>query len=151
MVKCLVRKEIAEGLAIIAAAVDSGSDPRQLAREIVEYLRGIMLIQVGSGNALTLTADALAEMKERAGQFSREQLLQAIRLFNQAAFELRASANPTLPLEIALVEATLEKTTSAPATVSPPSTYTHAPIRPPEPVRPAAEKRVVPPKRIPLK
>lgn len=151
LVKCLVRKEIAEGLAIIAAAVDSGSDPRQLAREIVEYLRGIMLIQVGSGNALTLTADALAEMKERAGQFSREQLLQAIRLFNQAAFELRASANPTLPLEIALVEATLEKTTAAPATVSPPSTSTHAPVRPPEPVRPAAEKRVVPPKRIPLK
>lgn len=151
LVKRMAGKDLAEGLSVIAGAVDSGSDPRQLAREIVEYLRGVMLIQVGSGNALTLTADAQAEMSERASQFSRERLVRAIRLFNQAAFELRVSANPTLPLEIALVEATLEETHTTGADILPPQTSVPPPVRTAEAAKPAAEKRVVPPKRVPLK
>lgn len=104
----LATNDVSGGLAAIAAAVDNGADTRQLAREIVEYLRALLLIQVGSASALTLTADAMAEMTERAGQFTQERLLRAIRLFSQAAVDLRLSANPTLPLEIALVEATME-------------------------------------------
>ncbi len=105
----LMEKDVAGGLAIIAKAVDSGADPRQLAREIVEYLRALMLMQAGSGSALPLTVETQKEMNERAKRFSSEQLLRAIRLFNQAAFELRNSVNPTLPLEMALVEATIEE------------------------------------------
>src|SRR5574341_2654733 len=85
----LADKDVAEGLTIIAKAVDSGADPRHLAREIVEYMRALMLMKAGSGNALVLTAETQKEMGERAKKFSSEQLLRAIRLFNQAAFELR--------------------------------------------------------------
>ncbi len=140
----MAAQDVAGGLAILASAVDGGADPRQLAREIVEYLRGLMLIQAGSGSALTLTADAQKEMDERARQFSPEQLLRAIRLFNQAGYELRASANPTLPLEMALVEAVLEP--SAPAEPSPnppPSAPKRAADKPSGPAKP----RVLPPKR----
>jgi len=120
----LAAKDVAQGLAIIANAVDNGTDPRQLAREIVEYTRGLLLIQTGSDAALTLTAEARVEMNAHAKGFSPEQLVRTIRLFNQAAFELRASAHPTLPLEIAFVEATLDETAPAshsvvPATPSP--------------------------------
>ena len=111
LVKHLAEKNIAQGLGAITNTVDKGADPRQLAREIVEYLRGLLLIKAGSGETLTLTAEAQAEMSERAGQFSVDQLVRAIRIFNQAAFELRASSHPTLPLEIAFVEATLEEPT----------------------------------------
>ncbi len=104
LVARLAAQDVAGSLSVIAAAMDSGTDPRQFGREIVEYLRGLLLIQAGNADSLTLTADALAEMKERAAQFSTEQLLRSIRLFNQAAYETRASANPTLPLELAAIE-----------------------------------------------
>ncbi|MBM3128286.1 MAG: DNA polymerase III subunit gamma/tau [Chloroflexi bacterium] len=138
LVARLAERNIAQGLALIASAVDSGADPRQLAREIVEYLRGLLLIKSGSGDALTRTAEAQTEMTQRAGQFSADQLVRAIRLFNQAAFELRASAHPTLPLEIALVEATLEPpapsgVSSAPRTAPPPASPPPAPRGSPPP------------------
>jgi DNA polymerase-3 subunit gamma/tau len=141
LVARLAEKNVAQGLALIANAVDNGADPRQLAREIVEYLRGLLLIKSGSGDALTLTAEAQAEMAQRAGQFSADQLVRAIRLFNQAAFELRVSAHPTLPLEIALVEATLEEV-AAPRASAPPA----APPRraPPPPSNPKSETRATP-------
>ena len=106
----LAEKDVAQGLATIASAVDNGADPRQLARETVEYIRALMLIKMSGGASLTLTQEAQKEMSERAQQFSPDQLVRAIRLFNQAAFELRTSAHPTLPLEIAFVEATMEET-----------------------------------------
>jgi DNA polymerase-3 subunit gamma/tau len=103
----LAERDVAQGLATIASAVDNGADPRQLARETVEYIRALMMIKMGGGASLTLTQEAQKEMLERAQQFSSDQLVRAIRLFNQAAFELRTSAHPTLPLEIAFVEATM--------------------------------------------
>ncbi len=109
LVARLAAKDVAQGLTIISNAVDGGADPKQLSREIVEYLRGLLLMKAGSGETLTLTAEAQTEMLELAGKFSADQLVHAIRLFNQAAFELRASSHPTLPLEIALVEAMLEE------------------------------------------
>jgi len=135
----LAERNVAQGLALIANAVDNGADPRQLAREIVEYIRGLMLIKSGSGAALMLTAEAQTEMSERAKQFSSEQLVRAIRLFNQAAFELRASAHPTLPLEIAFVEATLEEAAPALRVATPPASS--SPRSVPPPPKPRAENR----------
>ncbi|CAG0988393.1 DNA polymerase III subunit gamma/tau [Anaerolineae bacterium] len=120
LVARLAEKDVARGLALTGNAVDGGADPRQLGREIVEYLRGLLLIKMGSEDALTLSAETLAEMTERAGQFATEGIVRAIRLFNQAGLELRASAHPTLPLEIAFVEATLEEPV-APRPAAPPA------------------------------
>ncbi len=132
----LAQKDVAQGLAVIANPGDSGADPRQLGRERVEYFRGVMLVRAGGGAALTLTADALAEMTELAKQFSAEQLVRAIRLFNQAAFELRASAHPTLPLEVAFVEATFEEAAPALRGSAP-----QAPRSVPPPPKPKTENR----------
>lgn len=145
----LAQKDVAQGLSIIANAVDSGADPRQLGREMVEYFRGLMLVRAGGGAALTLTADALAEMTELAKQFSAEQLVRAIRLFNQAAFELRASAHPTLPLEVAFVEATLEEVAPIPRGSAPTAPRSVPP--PPKPKtenRPPVAARSTPPEKV---
>ncbi len=120
-------RDIARGMNAIAGAVDAGADPRQLAREIVDYLRGVLLLQNGSGAALTASAETREEMKALAQQIAPEQLLRAIRLFNQAVFELRGSSNPTLPLEMALVETTLEPGT--PYVPAPPAPRREQPRR----------------------
>ncbi len=116
LVAHLANRDVAGGLGTIASTIDAGADPRQFAREIVEYLRGVLLVKSNSGNALSLTVESQNEMSALAKQLSTPELLRAIRLFNQAAYELRASVNPTLPLEIALIESTLDdQTPAAPA------------------------------------
>lgn len=137
LVAHLAERRNAPGLALIAQAVDNGADPRQLARDIVEYLRGVLLVQSGCSDALTLTVETLDEMRQRAGQISTHQLVRAIRLFNQAAFELRASAHPTLPLEMAWIEALMEE---ALASSAPAPTIIQPPVStpPPTPARASA-------------
>ncbi|MCL4396528.1 MAG: DNA polymerase III subunit gamma/tau, partial [Chloroflexi bacterium] len=100
LVARIAARDTAHGLTTIAAVVDNGADPRQLAREIVEYYRGMLLLKTGGGASLTLTAEAQAEMGELAKRFDTGDLLRGIRLFNQAVFELRTSGHPTLPLEV---------------------------------------------------
>ncbi|HEX7589129.1 MAG TPA: DNA polymerase III subunit gamma/tau, partial [Anaerolineae bacterium] len=154
----LAARDVAQGLTEITRAVDNGADPRQLARELVDYVRGLMFIKSGGGSALTLTAEAQLEMNQRAQEFTSEQIVRAIRLFNQAAFELRTSSHPTLPLEIAYVEATLEDAESK-ARVITPSVPPAAPApknsalpsrEASPPARPKTESRsAAPPKSVP--
>ncbi len=105
LVTALAEKDIAQGLTLIASTMDGGADPRQFAREIVEYGRALLLTKAGNAGTLPLTAEAQKEIQELAERFSIAQIMRVTRLFNQAAVELRASANPTLPLELAFVEA----------------------------------------------
>lgn len=121
IVSSIAAREVGNGIAALDQAVDAGADPRQVARDVIEYLRGVMLFAVKSETMLNLGAEVKTEMRELAAQMNSEQASRAIRLFAQAAFDLRNSASPTLPLEMALVEATLEPApvgaTAVPASV----------------------------------
>jgi DNA polymerase-3 subunit gamma/tau len=111
LVGCLVEGDVSGGLDLINRTVAEGADPRQFGREVVEYLRGLLLIREGAGTrTLNLTAEQAAEMESLAERITAERLLQAIRLFNEAATELRRGLQtvPQLPLELALVEVSLE-------------------------------------------
>ncbi len=104
----LVNKDVAGGLDLINQVIGDGVDPRQFNRELVEYLRGLLLIKTGNrASLLNVTAEALAEMEDQARQLSTRALLRTVRLFNQASFDLKASLQPQLPLELAFIEATL--------------------------------------------
>ncbi len=104
----LAARDIGRGIAALDAAVDEGADPRQVARDIVEYLRGVLMFTVKSQATLNVGEETRAQMRELGAQMNPEQCSRAIRLFSQAVLDLRHSASPTLPLEMALVEATLE-------------------------------------------
>lgn len=133
IVGSIARREVAEGLSAIAEAVDGGADPRQLARDLVEWLRGLLLSQAGSVRTLNLSSETAAEMSELAQIMPADQILRSIRLFTQAAFELRGSANVTLPLEMALVESCLDlEVTTTPRPSS----------------RPTSTKKTQPPHRV---
>jgi DNA polymerase-3 subunit gamma/tau len=109
LVDYLARRNIAAGLETINRAINEGSDPRQLARETVEYLRGLMLLQVGDGaRLLNLPGEVLTRMQSQAGAFSRQRLLGALRRFNQAGLDLKVGFFPQLQLEIAFVESAVD-------------------------------------------
>jgi len=104
----LVKRDVAGGLDLINQVVGDGVDPRQFNRELVEYLRGLLLIKTGNGaSLLNVTAEVLAEMENQARQLSTRALLRMVRFFNQASLDLKASLQPQLPLELAFIEATL--------------------------------------------
>ncbi|GAB4453900.1 MAG: DNA polymerase III subunit gamma/tau [Anaerolineales bacterium] len=94
----------AHGLESIHKALDAGADPRSLARQIVEYLRGLMLIQMGNAEQVEATADVKKQMQAHAKSFSTSDVLRMMKAFNNAAVDLRGGWQPSLSLELALAE-----------------------------------------------
>jgi DNA polymerase-3 subunit gamma/tau len=94
----------ARGLGAIHKALDSGADPRSLARQIVEYMRGLMLIQMGNGDQVEATAEVKKQMDAHAQAFSPTDVLRMMKVFNNAATDLRGGWQPSLSLELALAE-----------------------------------------------
>ncbi len=96
-------------------ALDAGADPRSLARQIVEYLRGLMLIQLGNGDQVEVTKEVKITMAEHAGAFSTHEVLRMMKAFNAAAVDTRGGWQPSLSLELAVAEV-LEAPAEVPVT-----------------------------------
>ncbi|PKN87802.1 MAG: DNA polymerase III subunit gamma/tau [Chloroflexi bacterium HGW-Chloroflexi-8] len=104
LVGAILVKDAAAGMSCLHQALDSGSDPRQFARQIVEYLRGLMLLQMEKGDLIDVTNEIRLVMSKHAGQFDLSALMDAIRLFNTAANESRLAFQPSLALELAFAQ-----------------------------------------------
>jgi DNA polymerase-3 subunit gamma/tau len=105
IVGSIITKDAPQGLGYIHQSLDAGSDPRQFARQIVDYLRALLLIRSGSGDQVDVTSDVRSQMAKHAQAFPPKELIRVIRLFNQAANELRVSWQPALPMELAFLGA----------------------------------------------
>jgi DNA polymerase-3 subunit gamma/tau len=95
----------AAGLGVIARALDAGGDPRQFGRQVVDYFRNVLLVRMGAAPGPEFSAEEKANMARHAQGFSVAALLRVIRLFNYAANEARNAWQPSLPLEMAFIEA----------------------------------------------
>jgi DNA polymerase-3 subunit gamma/tau len=105
VVEALVDGRADTGLDSLHAALDAGSDPRQFARQIVDYLRDLLLVRMGNASQVDATAEVRQQMAHHAQKFSAPELLRLIRAFNHAAGEARSAWQPALPLEMAFVDA----------------------------------------------
>ncbi len=107
LVKSILARDVSVGLAIINSVANDGLDLRQFNRELVDYLRGTLLVRADAGEAIGLGAEELTEMENLGADSSLQDISQAIKLFAQADF--RFSPQSTLPLELALVDYALPK------------------------------------------
>jgi DNA polymerase-3 subunit gamma/tau len=108
LVEALIDQNLAGGLDIINRVTADGTDPRQFARELVEYLRSLMLVKLGDGaGLLNLPAETLTALKAQAARTEGSILVRATTLFNNAAVDIKSGllTIPQLPLELAFVEA----------------------------------------------
>ncbi len=105
LMDAMLEKDAASGLDCIHIALDSGSDPRQFARQTVEYLRGLLLIRLQNGDLLDVPQDVRTIMARQANQFDTRKLITVVRLFNDAANESRLAWQPSLALELAFAQA----------------------------------------------
>ena len=151
IISSIMEPDPARGLETIHRALDAGVDPRSLARQIVEYLRGLMLIQMGNANQVEATADVKKQMSSHARAFSTSDVLRMMKAFNNAATDVRGGWQPSLGLELALAEVLDAPSEPAPrpSMPAPPSAMVHTqPQRPnpPEDKPAPASKTDVPPK-----
>ncbi len=101
----IAHKDIARGLKTINSVASDGLDLGQFNRALIEYLRGMLLVKSGGEEALDITPEDLAQIKELVQGLLLEEILTAIKLFAQIDF--RSSSSSPLPLELALVESLL--------------------------------------------
>jgi DNA polymerase-3 subunit gamma/tau len=141
VVKHIANNDTAAGLATINSVNSDGLDLRQFNRELVEYLRELLLVKTGSEEAVDLTAEDIAELKELASKTSLAQIARAIKLFGQ--LELGFDNYSTLPLELALVDSVQppEKVEEEKAPTPTPPVQPKVKYEPPPPV-----KEAIPPK-----
>jgi len=105
VIDALVNRQSTPGLEAIHRSLDAGADPRQFARQIIDYLRSLLLVAVGNAAQVDATAEVRAQMARHAQALPISEILRMIQAFNLAATETRSSWQPALPLEIAFIEA----------------------------------------------
>jgi DNA polymerase-3 subunit gamma/tau len=131
LVDALVGQDAAAGLELIHRGLDGGADPRQFSRQMVDYLRDVLLVRMGSGSQVEAGADTRARMAQHAQSLEPTELLRIIAAFNRAATESRSTWQPSLPLELAFVES-IEAPVPAAAEPSPAPVAASRPARPPK-------------------
>jgi len=160
VVKHLVASDISAGIKTIISVDSDGLDLRRFSRELVEYLRSLLLIKTGSDEAVDLTAEDIAELKALSDKAPLSRILTAIKLFSQ--LEMGFDNYSTLPLELALIDcaqpAAEEAAPTTPIKEEKPrpakAAKTPAPAEPPpqpkqaEPV-PKSKKKETPPPTAP--
>ena len=112
LVDCLVDQDTAKGLRLINDALDGGADPRQFARQVVTYLRNVLLYKMGNAEQVEVSDETKTTIIEHADQFSMPLLLKAIEAFNKATTSEHASWHPGLGLELAFTNFLAEPQTN---------------------------------------
>ncbi|MGE0704295.1 MAG: DNA polymerase III subunit gamma/tau [Vicinamibacterales bacterium] len=104
--RAVASEDPAAAFAIVARAVEGGSDLRLVCRELARLVRDILVLSVDPSRASDPEIAAEAEREALvalAKQFSREDLLRAFDLLTKAETDIRAAAQPRYHLEMALL------------------------------------------------
>src|SRR5258707_1002546 len=82
IIDSILEHQPAHALETIHKDLDSGADPRSLARQIVEYMRGLMLIQMSNIDQVEATREVKTQMDAHAKSFSSADVLRMMKIFN---------------------------------------------------------------------
>ncbi len=103
----VMAKNIPAGLANINQAATDGLDLRQYNRELVNYLRSLLFIKGGARESLEMTAEEVQEIQKMVAGVPLGHILKAAQTFG--AIDMRLDSYSPLPLELALLECSLEE------------------------------------------
>ena len=133
LVRHVLSREVPQALSLLNTAGAAGVDLRVLHRAVMEHFRAVLLLRSGVTESLELSKEAVEELRTLAQRGTTAQVLRAIRAFAQA--NLRSTEGvPSLPLELAVVEACAEpEPVALPARPAPPPRAIRAPAAPPPP------------------
>jgi len=109
LARCVVNRDVADGLRVINSLNNDGIDLRQFNLGLVEYLRGLLLTKSRCEEALNVTSEDLAEMGSLVANTPLDYLLSAVKCFSSIDF--RSDNYSALPLELALLGCALSSST----------------------------------------
>ncbi len=105
LTKNIINEDIPAGLRTINSVASDGLDLRQFSRELVAYLRELLMVKSGSEEVIDVTSDDLNEIKTLIKSVDLHCLFNAIKLFSEV--DLRLDNYSPLPLELALIDTIL--------------------------------------------
>jgi DNA polymerase III subunit gamma/tau len=136
IVVAIAERDAATALGLLQESAERGADPRQVARQIVMFLRAIMHHLADPRS----TADA--DVERVSSMFSLAESMREAQRFGELDFKVRHSSIPQLPLEIGIVAAVLREdssvTVGAPGVQHQPRVAPAVPQPGPDPDRPVA-------------
>ncbi|MGH8723176.1 MAG: DNA polymerase III subunit gamma/tau, partial [Burkholderiales bacterium] len=94
--------DLGGGLKLIATVRDDGADMKNFNKQVVDYLRNLLLAKSGALEALDLPREAAEEVKQLASKLERGEIVRVLKAF--AAADFRDDSQASLPLELAFVE-----------------------------------------------
>jgi len=94
-------------LAAINRAAWDGVDLRQLHKQSVGLLRGVLMIQCGSGDSLDLTLETIKALEDLAPKAPMARVMKSLKLLGEV--NMKYDNTSPLPLELAVVEVCLEE------------------------------------------
>lgn len=116
LVDSVIARDLSGALRLIQEVASQGADLRQFTRQVLEFLRTLMLARSDAASLLRLDETTQDAAAERSRRFSLAELVRLIKLFSVAEQGLKTPAvQPQLPLELAVVEASLDPPATAPA------------------------------------
>ena len=105
-IRYLLLSNAPAALASINRAAWEGIDLRQLHRQAVDLLRGVLMLKCGSIDSLDLPGETIRELEELAPKVSMARVMRTLRLL--AEVNMKHDAPSPLPLELVVVEACTE-------------------------------------------
>jgi DNA polymerase III subunit gamma/tau len=107
LVESMAKKDVAAGLRLIHQLVLAGASLTELCQQVVEHLRGLMVLLMARDPSLLtdVPAETLRQMQEQAQRLTLPEVLFAVKRFGEAGQQLKGGMQPQLPLELALIEA----------------------------------------------
>ena len=130
----VVDRDAKDGLTVINEVAGEGIDLRQFHRGVMEHLRAVLLLKSGADMSAGYPEEVQSQMSALAERASLEHLVRATRAF--AEVDVRRDSSSPLPLELAMVESTLDlevipaKAESAPVAAAPRPLPQAGPTRP---------------------
>ncbi len=88
------------------AAWDSG-DLRELHRQTVDMVRGVLMLQCGSKDSVDLPGEVMKELEDLSPKTPAARVMRSLKLLGEVS--LKHDASSPLPLELAVVELSLEE------------------------------------------
>ena len=101
----MLRGDVAESLRILHGVVEQGANLRYFQRELLEYLRSLMMVVAGAEDVVDIPAEEMTSLKGLAPEIGLEDVTRALHIFS--GVDLKADGAGPFALETALVEVCL--------------------------------------------
>ncbi len=106
LTEAILNRDAGKGIAIINHALNNGSDPRQFGRQVVDYLRAVLMAKMGNMELLEAALEERNRLEVLAKRFEMSKLLDALQAFDRAAQYTSVGWQPGLRLELAVTRLT---------------------------------------------